>query len=313
MTKEEIRKYIDNYISHSIGAVEYGNYFYEQIKIFADEAKDDCEAILDKYQRCGTKERCQALLREINSRLEELEDEIAGFVNTELPKIVKNEDSWLKDNVEDFLGVALKKDSKALSKLAIIPIATAGAVSLFGKSAADKLRNIYSSEITQGYVTGVPFKELKEDYDIRLNSFDRGLEADSETLGSSLGEQYERIVFTKNKDAIKKYMWTSILDTSTCVVCGMLDGQVFEDITKAPMYPQHDRCRCTLILLPEEANEEDFKETYSQWFERQPKDKKYEILGKKRFELYEQGMKIKQFVNNGKITPLKDLKTDLSK
>jgi len=313
MTEEEIRKYIDNYISHSIGAVEYGNFFYEQIKLLADEAKDDCEEMLDRYIRCGTKSRCQMLLKELNIRLEELEEDISDFIATELPKIIEEEDKWLNKNLEKPFKIKLARDEKSRAKLKIIPIATAGAALYFGKNTADKLKNIYSSEVTQGYVTGVSFKELKEDYNIRLNSFDRGLEADSETLGSSLGEQYERIIFTKNKEVIKKYMWSSMLDTSTCVVCGMLDGQVYDDITKAVMYPQHDRCRCRLIPMPEEANEEDFKETYSQWFERQPKDKKYEILGKKRFELYEQGMKIKQFVNNGKITPLKDLKTDNSK
>lgn len=308
MTKEEIRKYIDNKISHAIGAVEYGNYFYDQIKILADEAKDDCESILGDYNRCGTKTRYRMLLKDINMRLLELEDDIAAFINDELPKIIEEEDKWLEKNIEKPFGIKLKRDTNALTKLSVIPIAVAGASVSFGKHVSYSLKSIYSSEATQGYVTGIPFDELKDDYSARINSFDRGLQADAETMGESLGDQYERIVFTKNKEAFKKYMWSSILDTSTCIACGSLDGQVFDDITKVPVYPQHDRCRCTLIPLPEEASEEDVKETYSHWFERQTDKKKYEILGKKRFELYEQGMKIKQFVNNGKITPLKDLK-----
>lgn len=313
MTREEIRKYIDNKISHAISAVEYGNYFYEQIKLFADSAKDDCESLLDDYGRCGTKERYKMLLKDINVCLLELEDDIAAFINTELPKIIEEEDNWLEKNVEEPFGIKLKKDIKALAKLSVIPIAVAGAAVSFGKHVSDSLKSIYSSEATQGYVTGIAFNELKDDYSARLNSFDRGLQADAETMGESLGDQYERIVYTKNKEAFKKYMWSSILDTSTCIVCGSLDGQVFDDITKVPVYPQHDRCRCTIIPLPEEASEDDVRESYNHWFERQSKDKKYEILGKKRFELYEQGMKIKQFVNNGKITPLKDLKNNKSK
>ena len=312
MTREEIRKYIDNKISHAISAVEYGNYFYEQIKHFADSAKDDCESLLDDYGRCGTKERYKMLLKDINVRLLELEDDVAAFVNTELPKIIEEEDNWLEKNIEEPFGIKLKKDIKALAKLSVIPIAVAGAAVSFGKHISDSLKSIYSSEATQGYVTDISFNELKDDYSARLNSFDIGLQADAETMGESLGDQYERIVYTKNKEAFKKYMWSSILDTSTCIVCGSLDGQVFDDITKVPVYPQHDRCRCTIIPLPEEASEEDVKETYSHWFERQTDKKKYEILGKKRFELYEQGMKIKQFVNNGKITPLKDLKNNKS-
>jgi len=308
MTKEEVQKYIDNYISHAIGSVEYGNFFYEQIKLLADEAKDDCEAIFDKYKRCGTKSKYKALMKEINERLEDFEDEIASFIEVELPKIVEEENKWLQSSVEKPLGVHFVKDIKMLAKLALVPIATAGAAIYFGKTISDRLKNVYQPKALQGYVTGIPFAELRDDYTPRLNSFDRGLQADAETMGSSLSEQYERIVFTRNKDTIKKYMWSSILDTSTCVACGYLDGNIYDDISKVPIYPLHDRCRCSLIPLPEETEEDEVKESYSQWFERQPKDKKYEILGKKRFELYEQGMKIKQFINNGKITPLKDLK-----
>ena len=308
MTKEEIQKYIDNYISHAIGAVEYGNFFYEQIKMLADEAKGDCEAIFDKYNRCVTKNRYNTLMKEIDTRLGELEDEIASFIEIELPKIIEEENKWLEDNVEEPLNIGLAKDLKLLAKLSFVPIATAGAAIYFGKLVSDKLKNIYQPQAMQSYITGMAFTELKDEFIPRVNSFDRGLQADAETMGSSLGVQYERIVFTRNKNVIKKYMWSAILDTSTCVACGYLDGRVYDDIAKVPVYPLHDRCRCTLIPLPEDTEEETFKESYSHWFERQKKKKKYEILGKKRFELYEQGMKIKQFVNNGKITPLKDLK-----
>ena len=54
--------------------------------------------------------------------------------------------------------------------------------------------------------------------------------------------------------------------------------------------------------------EEELPSSYKEWFEVQPKETKRQILGKKRFELYESGVKVKNFVNNGKITPLKDLK-----
>ena len=308
MSEEEIRKYIDNKISHVISAVEYGNYFFEEIKSITDEAKRDCQVYFDKYKRCGTKSKCQELIKQINSRLEELKIEIDQFVETELPKIIKLENKWLKDNVEKPLGITFQKDEKIYSRLIMIPIATAGAAGYFGSLISDRLKNIYQSQALQGYITGISFSELEDEYESRLNSFDRGLQADAETMGSSLGEQYERIVFTKNKDLVKKYIWSSILDTSTCIACGYLDGRIYTDITEVPIYPLHDRCRCTLIPLPEDSNEEDFRETYSKWFERQSEEDKYRILGKKRFQLYEQGMKIKQFVNNGKITPLKDLK-----
>ena len=85
-------------------------------------------------------------------------------------------------------------------------------------------------------------------------------------------------------------------------------SSIFDSIDKIPTYPKHANCRCTCIPLPEDIDESEIKETYSEWFERQSDKTKHKVLGKTRFQLYEQGMKIKQFVNNGKITPLKDLK-----
>ena len=306
--KREWQKYIDNTISHAIGAVEYGNYFYDEIKGLADEAKDDCQVLLEEYVRCGTKSRCNELKKKIDVRLSELEDEVAAFIALELPKIIEDENEFLKKNVQPLFRIQLEDATKSITKLAMIPVATAGAAIGFGLLISNKLRDIYNSEITQSYITGIPFNELKDGYAIRLNSFDRGLEADAETLGSSLGGQYERIAYTKNDKKIKRYMWSSMLDTSTCILCGSLDGQIFEDITNAPIFPAHDRCRCRLIPLPDFIDDEEAKITYSEWFERQSPKEKRVILGKTRFQLYEQGMKIKQFVNNNKITPLKDLK-----
>ena len=306
--KEQCQKYIDNTISHAIGAVEYGNYFYDEIKDMTNGAKDDCQELLQEYVNCVTKKRCNELKKKIDTRLEELEDDIAAFIALELPKIIEDENEYLKQNVQPLFNIQLEEIEKSIKKLAIIPIATAGAAVGFGLLVANRLREIFNSEVVQSYVTGSSFNELNDDYSVRFNTFDRGLEADAETLGSSLGEQYERIIFTKNDKAINRYIWSSVLDTSTCLVCGMLDGQIYNDITKVQIYPVHDRCRCKIFPLPDFVSDDEAKVSYSEWFESQTDKNKYKILGKKRFQLYEQGMKIKQFVNNGKITPLKDLK-----
>ena len=151
--------------------------------------------ILQEYVRCVTKKRCNELKREIDARLAELEDDIAAFIALELPKIIKDENDYLKQNVQPLFNIQLEELEKSIKKLAIIPIATAGAAVGFGLLVANRLRDIFNSEIVQSYVTGSSFNELNDDYSARFNTFDRGLEADAETLGYSLGEQYERIIF----------------------------------------------------------------------------------------------------------------------
>lgn len=308
--KEYWQKYFDNYISHAIGAVEYGNYFYEQIKDMADSAKADCDSILEKYVRCGTKKRCKEIELEIKECLEDLEDEIAAFIALELPKIIDNENEWLDTQIAPYLNIRFDKVLKAAVILGSIPIAAAGPANSFGKNVADKLFNIYNTKIIQGYITGSSLDDLNDDYEPRFNSFYRGLEADSETLGYSLGSQYDRIIFTKNDDKIQKYIWSALLDSSTCIFCGSMDGQTFDSVTSVPIYPPHDKCRCQLLIVPNNIEESMFRETYSEWLERQDKPIQRKVLGKTRFELYEKGVKFKSFVNNGTVTPVKDLKNN---
>ena len=305
MTKEEVKEYINNYISHIISMVEYGNWFAEKINQLVKEIREKIEEILDSHEHCHTKKACKEVLSEIDKELELLEENIKLMIDEELESLIDSENEWLESNVEQPLGLNFKKPSNALSMLKLIPIATAGIVGVYGKSVADRLRSLYEQKVMQSYVTGTDFEDI--DFEARFNTFERGLQADSETLGSSLSGQYDRIVFTKNDNQIKGYMWLAILDSHTCIVCGEMDHKIFKKAEDIPIFPYHTNCRCRCILITEEI-EKDIPESYEQWFENQSPKEKYQILGKKRFELYENGLKIKNFVNNGKITPLKDLK-----
>lgn len=307
MTKEEAQEYIDNYISHAILMTEYGNYVSKQIEDFVDKTKNKCENVLEKYTCATTKKVCNKCLSEIDFILKDLEETVSQFIKNEINKLTEEEQIWLEENVAEKLGTSFTYPEKSKSMLFLIPIATIGVVGNYGSSIADKLHSLYEQEIMSSYVGGSDFNKVEEDYEGKFNTFERGLQADSETLGSSLAGQYDRLIYTANAKKIKGYVWSAILDTSTCLYCGSLDGKKFTDISKIPVYPAHRNCRCNLIVYNEET-EAFIPESYSKWFEKQSETEKQKILGKKRFELYESGMKIKNFVNNGKITPLKDLK-----
>lgn len=307
MTKQEVEKYIDNYISHIADMVEYGNYFSSQIFSFIDDAKKDIDNILEIAKRCLTKKELRFLKSEIEKKLIALEEEISSYVLSEIEEILKNEDEWLELNVENPLNISLSKSDISKKKIPLIPIATAGVIGVFGTTIKKRLEDIYSSFITISYITGSTFEDLKDDFESRFNAFDRGLSADVESVGSSISSQYDRVVYTRNDTKIKKYIWLSILDSRTCLVCSSLDHTIYKSIEDVPIYPKHDRCRCQVIPITEEMIEF-IPESYEQWFEKQNTEEKKHILGKTRFQLYEQGMKIKQFVNNGRITPLVDLK-----
>lgn len=306
MTTKEIKDYVDLCIKHAIDNVEYGNFFADEIKHFTNEAREEIAVLLHKYKRASSKTQANVVLKEIQKVLDKMQDRIDDFTDEQSFNIIDNENAWFDELSED-LDLELKFPKNPQNILKQIPVGTAGSLAMFGVMTAASLQQAYNAMIMQGLITGNDFEELEDDFEPTFTRFDRSLDTDSLTLGESLGSQYQRMVFTKNKAQMQSYMWSSILDTSTCLVCGSLDGKVYQNIADVPIYPVHDRCRCLLIYIPNGVQPEDLKESYEEWFERQPKNTKRSVLGKSRFLLYEQGMKIKQFVNNNKRTPLKTL------
>lgn len=307
MTKDEAKKYIDNYLSHIIEMTEYGNWFSSQIKELVNIAKSKCDEVINSQKYVTTKKSCNDCQDKIDEILNDLEDKITSLIRKEIVKLNEVERRWLEENVAEPLGISFNFPERATKLLLLIPIATAGIVGEYGKTVSDRLGSIYNQKIMSSYVSGIPFEELNSD--TRFNTFFRGLEADSETLGESLSTQYDRIVYTANDKKIKGYIWQCVLDGRTCIACASLSGTIYDNIQSAPVYPLHDRDRCSLLPITEDMKDV-IPKNYSEWFDTQSSDNKRKILGKTRFQLYEQGMKIKNFVNNGKITPLKDLKIE---
>ena len=143
---------------------------------------------------------------------------------------------YFDEYVAEPLGIILDKSRKAIDLLKMLPIASAEVIGIYGHTLADRLNTLYRQKINQSYVTGSSFEELEDMYEARFNTFERGLQTEGETIGESLGTQYERIVFSKNAKQIKGYVWQSILDGRTCVVCGSLSGMKFTDLSKVPIY-----------------------------------------------------------------------------
>ena len=303
MSDEEILAYIDSNVNHAIENIEYGNFFSDEILGFVDTAIEECWNLVREYKRAGTKKRATELMSAIRSVLSKMKKNIDNFIATELPKVIDEEEEWL-DEIGTIIGVNFDYSSKGLDMLGIIPIAAAGSTLMYGKSVFDNLEKTYNSVITQGLITGSNYEDFIDDYTSQMNSIRRGIEADSETIGESLGSQYDRIVYTYNKEKLNKFRWSSRLDSSTCLVCGMQDGTIYDDITKVGIYPLHDRCRCRLEIVPEGVNPDDMRESYKHWFERQNDDVKRKVLQATRFKMYKNGTNLEQFVNNGKKIPL---------
>lgn len=307
MTKEESEDYIDSVIKHALSLVEYSNYFVSMIKGCADEAKLKCDKILLEHTRSVTKKQKKECESEIDEVLAEFKNKVDEFVAEQLKEIADTEEEYLQNIIGKALGLQFIIPVTAVSILSLIPIASAGTAKDFGNYITERLDKIYESAMNRSYTFGEDYNDILDDIEPQFNSFERGLNSDAETMGYSLANEYDRIVYTKNDKKITGYVWIALLDGNTCLECAALSGNKYKSIEDVPYYPRHNRDRC-LITPYTEDTEDVIPESYEEWFEKQDKSEKRKILGKTRFQLYEQGMKIKKFVNNGEVTPVKELK-----
>lgn len=308
MTKKKAEEYVNEYIKHIINFQMYGNKFCKTILKYRNQTVNKIYRMLMDSSAFVTKTSCNTIRSKIGEELDSLTDKITNHIIEQVALVTQYEGEWIETVLSEFLEVYIYTKDIDQKKLLSAPVAYAGIIEDFGKNFVNKYRSFFFDIIAASYITGSSFEELKESFKARKNAIDRGVKAEAETLGSSLGTQYDRIVFTRNSKKFTGFIWSAILDTSTCLVCGELNGKVYHDITKAPMYPVHPRCRCILIPFTEDILDY-IPESYSSWFERQSEEDKIAILGKERYQLYKKGLQIKDFVNNGQITPLKALKS----
>jgi len=74
----------------------------------------------------------------------------------------------------------------------------------------------------------------------------RELEAVVRTAVAGVSDHVHQEIYQANADVIQAVQWVATLDSRTCVVCGLMDGQTFE-IGQGPRAPAHWNCRCVRV------------------------------------------------------------------
>jgi len=115
----------------------------------------------------------------------------------------------------------------------------------------------------------------------------------------------------KNSSIFSSYRFVSTLDTRTCLVCGFLDGKIFNTEEEAMSHKcLNDSCRCAVI--PEIKGMEGFHDndtrasmdgqvpanmTFSKWLKKQPIVRKKEILGNY-YSQYKEGVSLEEIAKD---------------
>lgn len=298
-------KYLDELIKHNISFSEKGLVLADSCKSIIRQYLNEIEDLLIEYKNISVKRKQKEIKEKIKELCKEAEcnlyDEIIDFT----AETITAENKWFSKVGKQYFKKPFDIPDKLENLIKDYPFVTVGTIYTFASEISKRMYNKSIGLVDSSYILGVDFEDLLKDAD--FDSIERITYNDAESIGESLGNVYDRLVYTRNEKIIDKYQWISILDTNTCPACGELNGKVFDDISKIPLYPVHRCCRCTLLSLPAETEPIDIPK-YSDWIESQDEETKRNILGKTRYSLYREGMKISQFYANGKKINLKDLK-----
>lgn len=197
-------------------------------------------------------------------------------------------------------------------------------------SIGEQFFSVWDGEVRSGYLTGMTAQQITRRVvgsvaqsgavtDAgALHTLRNSILMNTRTALQGFANNTRMAIFEKNADAFKGYKWLSTIDRRACLVCGEKDGKIFKVIDEVP--PLHLNCRCVIVpvvrgdmpeFTDERASEFGVVEgniTYEEWLGEQSSSVQKEILGKTRYEIYKETGKIGQFVDNGKILTLSELR-----
>jgi hypothetical protein len=197
------------------------------------------------------------------------------------------------------------------------------------KSLGDNAFNIWVIKVRAGYLAGLSAKDVVREVLGKINT--DGMEAgqvqtlrnslmmNSRTMVASLAATARNAVYRENESIFSGFQWLSTLDLRSCAVCASRDLKIYKRLEDVPPIPAHHNCRC--VTIPYIKGFEDIegerasfegpvsdKMSYKDWFDTLEPEQKIDILGPGRYKLYQQGMKIASFVQDGKTLTLEQLR-----
>ena len=146
------------------------------------------------------------------------------------------------------------------------------------------------------------------------------VERNTRTFLQSVANETRNEFFSENEKYFSGYQYLATLDRRSCLVCGELDGKIYEKIEDAPQLPQHYNCRCILSPIVKgleeigaglRASENGYVEdtvTFDEWLSEQSAEVQKEVLGTTRYGMYQKTHKLGQFVADGKMLTLEELR-----
>lgn len=288
------------WIKHISDAELYGNnlseYSVELLIALYDKIKNE----INKTPFISSKSRCIELLNKIENMIDEYNADLKNYFKDEMLKISETESAWLKKFLKGF-GISVIIPTTLFANIKFSPIADQDNYEAVVDSLTSNINKNVSSTIKTSYMLKTPTEDVNDRLSTKVDMLRKNIEKEAQTINTSTFRITDYLIFKANKEEV---IYDATLDTKTCPECASLHGKMFK-ASEAPLLPKHVNCRCSLV--PKEVAEDGMFSSYKEWFEEQPEEDKKIILGKTRYELYEKGVPIERFFNNGIKITLKDL------
>lgn len=303
--KEKIRRYINDCIEHDILFEMFGNELYEQSR---EDYIDMCDTISEyflSFDSFASKSSTNKFLSFTYLQIEDFIKDLRTRLTDTSVEIAEKESGFIKKELLAVFGITLFIPEKITKVIPLAPYSESNSIETYLTSLENKVKSVYKNAVMSSYVMGAAKEDVSRTVNISVETIRKNLETETKNIATGLQRQTRNYVFLKNRNKMT-YIWNSILDSRTCLVCGELHGKRFSNITDVPMLPPvHLNCRCSLIGVP--AGVEVEIPSYSQWLGEQDDETQLRILGKARYTLYKNGTDVTHFVNNGKTLTLKEI------
>jgi|WetSurMetagenome_2_1015567.scaffolds.fasta_scaffold01346_8 hypothetical protein len=285
----------DEFAKHYIDLEFSGNTVSEYMSDMLNDMENDINDYISDEKSVPTKNAYNRITDYINKSISDYSDKVKEYINKTVNKTIKMEDKW----ITGMLSASIAADI-IIPKINFMPFNGKITIGKFLDDAFASIYTSYDTTIRTAYMFKSQLSSLTDTLKNRNNNINSRASQTSQGIIPSVAKNTDRYVMARDK-SIKMWTWISMLDIATCISCGDLSGTTYTDLSNAPPCPLHDRCRC--YLYPDKAS----KPSYYEWFEKQDDSYKYKILGKTRYNLYKSGLKVKNFVNNGKKLTLEEI------
>jgi len=333
----------DIYIRHGINLTRYSTHQARTLLEILDTSNAQIRGIITRSKSIETKEKYRRVAKEIRRVSNELKKQLNEQIESDFKDLAEVEIQFVENA---FRNIGLTADFELPSPAKIWSAAsfgnyTAAASKMYPNrkqghetfesyldGLGDNVFKVWDTNVRAGYLAGLTAKQINravlgsvKDLEVgQMQALRKSLETNTRTMVSHLCETARAETYKQNSSLFSGYRYIGTLDSRTCLVCGSLDGKVFETMEEAPKLPAHHNCRC--LYVPEIKGMEGFDDdderasedgpvkanmTYEEWLKTQPDDVVRDILGPTRFAAYKEGLNIDSFISDGSVLTLRQL------